>query len=709
MSAMNRQLLVLVLSACVSTQAIAETKIGFRQITIVEPVAVQRATAGEVTLRSNFTLDETHSVFFDRPGIEMTFAETEPKEAPRRGRGSDGTPFTFKINVPTDQTPGIYEVRVATSQAVSSVSQLLVTDLPVVREDEKADNGTLEKAMPVELPAAVSGRVERAEDVDMYRFAGKAGQSLTFNLYAQRVTEKIHGMVVRGPQIYLMDGLLTLYGPNGQVIAQNDNTFGGDPFLAATLPSDGDYTLEVRDARYAGSGRYAYCVEISERPHVFATLPMGVQRGTPAPLKLIGVNVADSSIVEVASAADEPLGWNPRTLALPQGESNSIALLDSDDPQIVASGKNLDRGSAVAVDLPVGVSGQLVQPDQVHWYSFDATKGQAYRFETQSQRRGLPLDTVIEVFDANGKRLAEADDGPQTKDSTLHWTAPADGTFYLSVRDLHARGGERFVYHLSAEPSGPDFELNGEYYYAQIAPGTNMMWFAKITRLNGFDGPVEITVEGLPEGVTQEPVSIPPKMNHCAILLKCDEKAPIGASLVSITGTADVDDGSGNTRQIVRQGRIVCEQQSSGGSQAKWPVNTSIVGVTKPLDLTSVTASPSEITLPPGGNAEIDVTIARTEGFTDAVTLAMSFDYFSSKLGEQLPPGVTVGKASKLRLAGNNLTGKVILEASTSAPPVERLPIAVLARVSITFSITTNYGSNPIYLTIPAKTETAKK
>src|SRR5690606_17997922 len=134
-----------------------------------------------------------------------------------------------------------------------------------------------------------------------------------------------------------------------------------------------------------------------------------------------------------------------------------------------------------------------------------------------------------------------------------------------------------------------------------------------------------------------------------------------------------------------------------------------IVGVTKPLDLTSVTAEPNEITLEPGGKAEIDVTIARSEGFTDPVTLAMSFDYFSNKLGEQLPPGVTVGKASSLRLAGGTLKGKVVLEASPTATPVEKLPISVLARVSITFSITTNYGSNPIYLTIPARAKTAQK
>ena len=102
----------------------------------------------------------------------------------------------------------------------------------------------------------------------------------------------------------------------------------------------------------------------------------------------------------------------------------------------------------------------------------------------------------------------------------------------------------------------------------------------------------------------------------------------------------------------------------------------------------------------PGEKQEITVRIERQKGFTDSVTLAMSFDYFTSKFGEQLPPGVTVGKASQLRLAGKVLEGKVVLEASDKALAVEKLPIAVLARVSITFSITTNYASNPIHLTV---------
>lgn len=680
------------------SQIHAETKVGFRQITIVEPVAIQRGTSQPMTLRSNFTLNGTHAVFFDRPGVTMTFAEKEPKDAPRRGRGSDGTPFLFDVTASPDAIPGVLELRVATDQAVSSVSHLKITDFPVVREDKKKVNNTRDAAQPVTVPAAICGRVERFEDVDFFTFEGKAGQQITLEMFAQRSTAGIHGMVVRGPLIYLMDSLLTLHGPNGQIVAQNDNFHGGDSFLAVTLPEDGTYAIEVRDARYAGSGRYVYCLEVSEQPFAHAVFPMAVQAGQKSPAIIVGHNLGEVASTELNGEGEA--GWSRQRLPVGDASTNPVSVFVSEHPQVVSDGNNTSVETAMPVELPVGLNGRFLEPDSVHVYQFEAKKDQYYRFEVESQRRGLALDSILEILDVNGKRIVESDDGLQTKDSKLYWKAPGNGKFYVTVRDLHGRGGERFLYHLRAEPAGPDFELSGEYYYAQLAPGTNMVWFAKINRLNGFTGPVEILVENLPEGVTAEPVTIPEGMIHCAIILQASPNAKLNASLVQVKGSAMVTGPDGKPEEIVHRGRITCEQQSSGGGQARWPIRTQIVGVTKPLDLLKVNASPSDISLKPGEKKEITVRIERNEGFTDPVTLAMSFDYFSNKYGEQLPPGVTVGKASKLRLSGKTLEGKVILEASDKAVPVKRLPLTVLARVSITFSITTNYGTNPVYLTV---------
>lgn len=678
----------------------AETKIGFRQITIVEPVAIQRGTTQKMTIRSNFTLNGTHAVFLDKPGVEMKFAEPKPKAAPRKGRGSDGTPFAFDVTASEDAQPGIFEVRVATDQAVSSVSHLIVTDFPVFHEDEAKPNNTIDTAAAVKVPVAICGRVERFEDVDNFSFTGKAGQQLTFDLRAQRATEAIHGMVVRGPLIYLMDSLMTLYGPNGQVVAQNDNFFGGDSFLSVTLPEAGKYTLEVRDARYAGSGRYVYCLEISDQPYAHAVFPLAIQQGQKTPATLVGHALGESNATSLIAQSKPELGWSRGRFESTNGLTNPVQFLVSEHKQIVASADNSATKTAQHLELPVGISGRFPERDGVHYFSFNANKQRYYKFDVHSKQLGLPLDSVLEIHSADGKRIAEGDDYLQTKDSKLFWKAPSDGKFFVSIRDLHGRGGERFLYHLSVEQTHADFEVHGEYYYAQVSPGIQMMWFAKINRLNGFDGPVDIIVENLPKGVTAQPVTIPKGMVHCAIILSAAKNASINATLARVTGRATIKKADGTEAVVTRRGRITCEQQSSGGGQARWPIHTQLIGVTKPLDLLEVTASPQKLTLKPGEKVEIKVSVKRQAGFADPITLAMSFDYFRSKFGEQLPPGVTVGKASKLRLSGKNLEGTIVLEASTKAVKVQDLPIAALARVSITFSITTNYASNPVFLTV---------
>ena len=692
-----RVLLALALISSVGVTT-AEVKVGFRQLGSTFPVVVQRGQASEITIRSNYTLDGAYSVLFDRPGITSKFLETKPIPAPRGGRGRPGTPFRFEVTVPHDQRTGIYEYRVATPNAVSSVAHLLVTDLPVTAEDVKKENGTPPSAQAVQIPVAVSGMCEKTEDVDCYSFHAQAGQSITFEVFAQRVTQAVHSMQ-SGNGTYLMDPILTLLTPTGQVIAQNDNYFGGDSCLTHTFQAEGDYVVSVRDARYIGNTKYVYCLQMSDRPWAEALFPMAVQRGQSATLSVIGHQLGETSVADVdTSGEDIEFGWQKTSVQVSGGLTNPVPLLVSEHKQVTAADGT--HSDAHAVTVPVGVSGRFTEAGQSHRFRFDAKKGTYYRFDVTANRVGTGLDAILELYDANGKKLTEADDGLQTKDPTLNFLAPADGELTVLIRDLHDRGGRRFQYHLAIEESGPDFEVHGEYYYSQLAPGTRMAWFARVNRLNGFTGPVQINVEGLPDGVSHEPVTIPSGLNHCLINLVADKDAKVSASLATVTGTATVTRPDGSEQRVTRSGRITCELQTQGGGQARWPIRTSIVGVTQPLDLLEVVATPTEVKLKRGGKVEFTIRIRRNEGFKEPVTIAMDFTYFSSVLGAQLPTGVTVSKESTGRLSGDTLEGKIVLEATDKALQVERLPIAVLARVPITFSITTNYASNPVYLTV---------
>ena len=697
-----RRLFLSVVVGCalaVSPAVRLDAAVGFRQLTTAFPCAVQVGQKATVQLRSNFTLDGTYQSFFVPAGPTMRLVETKPIDAPLTGRGRPGTPFKFEVSVPSNQMPGLHEFRLATPQAVSSVATLLVTPHPVVLEGTK-ENGTRDKAEPVTVPSAVCGVCDPSEDVDCFRFSGKSGERLTFQIYAQRITQSVHDMV--GKSGYHMDPILTLLSPTGQVVAMNDNYFGGDALLTAELAQDGEYALSVRDTRYGGDVRYSYCVEISRGLPAVATFPLVIERGKATDLEVLSAAGQNLGKTKVAPTKDAETGMVREPLLVDGIATNPASYGVAAVPQLVQETTNTQQ-TARDIKLPCGINGRLPHDGDEHWYAFEAKKDAYYLLEAESRKFRLPLDVVLEIYDAQGKKLGEADDLPLTPDAKQYFRAPADGKYLARVRDVNGRGGADFLYHLRVEPSGPDFELTGKLYYSMVAPGTRALWFINATRLNGFAGPIEIHVGGLPAGVRQVSVIIPAGMNYAPIVLEADKSAKVGAALVKITGRAQLDEaGKTASTEIVREAVVTCELQSQGGSQGHWPVQSSLVGVVEKLDLLNVEASPSELTLKPGAKAQLQVTITRNPEYKDPVGLEFTWQYFGSKLGEQLPPGVTLGKGSAARLSGNTLTGKMTLEAAKDALAVERFPIAVMAGVSVSFSIDTKYASNPVYLTVPA-------
>ena len=61
-----KPILSVALLFAMSLPQVAVAGIGFRQLTTIQPVAVQRGTDRIVQLRSNFTLDDSYATFFDR-------------------------------------------------------------------------------------------------------------------------------------------------------------------------------------------------------------------------------------------------------------------------------------------------------------------------------------------------------------------------------------------------------------------------------------------------------------------------------------------------------------------------------------------------------------------------------------------------------------------------------------------------------------------
>jgi len=106
---------------------------------------------------------------------------------------------------------------------------------------EKEPNNTPEQAQPLSFPATINGGFQERGDVDRYRLAVRAKETLTITVEA-RDLDSYADVTVR---------ILDTSGKT--LISEDDMRTSRDPQLTWTARMDGDYSIEVRDL--AGGSR----------------------------------------------------------------------------------------------------------------------------------------------------------------------------------------------------------------------------------------------------------------------------------------------------------------------------------------------------------------------------------------------------------------------------------------------------------------------
>jgi hypothetical protein len=132
-------------------------------------------------------------------------------------------------------------------------------------------------------------------------------------------------------------------------------------------------------------------------------------------------------------------------------------------------------------------------------------------------------------------------------------------------------------------------------------------------------------------------------------------------------------------------------------------VNLQTVAVTEPSDILRVEVSPLKISLRPGEEVKIDVTIQRRQDYDKSVSLDVKLQHLGSVFGDPLPPGVSIIGGKSKTLIGTGSKGHIVLKADAKAAPIEAVPISALAHVSINFVVKVSYSSPPILLSVAKK------
>lgn len=676
----------------------AKAQTSYPMLVSLKPVAAQAGQASEHSLQSIHSMYGATQIVVTGTGVT---GEILTKMEP----GKDGKPpnlqqIQVKFTVAPDARPGARDFRIIGPTGPSTIGQLLVVTDPVI--SEKDPNDTREQALPVMLPAVLCGTIEKGEDVDLFKFTVSEPSTWSFHVQAMRLEDKIHDLQTH------VDPIITIRSANGSTIAAADNRYAADPLLKCRIEHPGEYFVEIRDVRYEGNPNWVYAVEANARPFVTTVYPPAVEPGTTASLQLNGWEPTEAANIQWAVPAELSLGIERFPLPGPHGPTNPVAIVINNLPPVLeATGDNNAAASGQKVAVPSGISGRIESDSDIDCYTFEAKKGDLLAIELISRRAGSMLDPIISILNDKSGRLIENDDlragNVLSQDAAIEsWTAPADGSYTIEVRDLHLRGGADFVYHLRLTQPEPTFTLTLDSDKTPIVPGGCTPIFVRVTRKNGFDGEIALDIEGLPAGVTATCGRILKGATDGAIILQADPTATAGPTNVVVRGRSSWKVGEA-TRELIVQAQPLQEIYMPGGGRSHWPMELHTLALAPKSDLLSIKVTPSEVTLKPGESVSLDVEIVRAEGFDKNVTLDMVFQHLGGVFANPLPPGVKIdAKASLTALSAKETKGKIVLTADAKAAPVEKQLACVMGHVSINFVMKSATCSPPVWVTVAA-------
>lgn len=476
---------------------------------------------------------------------------------------------TVEVTLAADAEPGRRELRVETPRGVSNPLAFYVGRLPEFREQESEPTfepkDFLEGLVhypprtetPITLPAVVNGQIIPREPYMLYYSSERftPGATDRFRFEARKGQQLVIAASARELIPYLADAVpgwfqatLALYDAKGREVAYDDDyRFQPDPVLFFKVPEDGQYVVEIKDAIYRGRPDFVYRITLGELPFITGIFPLGGPAGAATTVKLAGWNLpADALTID---AKDLTPGRHP--LAVRKGEMISNALPFSADtlPEGFEQEPNDATPTAQAVTLPTIINGRIDRPDDWDVFRFEGRAGQELVAEVDARRLESPLDSVLELLDAGGGRLAFNDDQEDKfddlrthhADSLIRCTLPKDGIYYVRLGDAQHHGGPQSAYRLRLSGPRPDFAL-------RVAPSciNAITWRLNpiavyALRKDGFNGEIALHFKDDPFGLALSGGVVPEGVDQIRLTLAVAQLLSADPVRLCLEGRALID------------------------------------------------------------------------------------------------------------------------------------------------------------------------
>jgi hypothetical protein len=489
-------------------------------LTNLSPRGGERGKPIEVTVAGANLTPQTRLLL---PFKATTTPLPDPKPNPAQIR--------FQVVIDPAVPPGAYPVRVATDDGVSSLALFSVDVLPTVLELE--DNSTFDKAQKVAPPVVVDGQCAGG-DVDYFRFPAHKGQRFVIEAESARLGSGVL------PQLRVTDDRQRL------IAADDTQALQGDARVVFTAAADGDYVVEISDTRYKGGAPPHYRLRIADYDVIEEVFPLGGRRGAATTFSLRGPGLAPD-LQLTRTLDDGPFrgmaSLSPDAPVRPGAPPLRLAV--GDLPERIWEKPSGADPRALDVLPPLTINSRLDRPGDVDRCQFAVAPGERYRIAIEAADLGSRLDGVLRVTDAAGTQLAVVDDvdlpaapgqpAAKTPDPSLDFTVPAGVTLLrLEVRDQRGRGGVNFGYRLTIEPTAADFVVRQPVSEVNVPRGGSALLTVPVVR-RGYNGPLQVTVPGLPPGVTVQGGEVPAGATAAVLTLSAEGSAALPAGMVELT------------------------------------------------------------------------------------------------------------------------------------------------------------------------------
>jgi len=425
---------------------------------------------------------------------------------------ADGKPENNKyvVTIAADAPQGIHEALLMTRLGISSSRVFSVSTLPEVSQTPHTT--TLAKAMTLDIPS-ICNAVMSEKSIDHFAFEAQKGRRYVVNCDSRGIDSKL-------------DAVLIIADSEGRdVIVERRG--GAIDFTAEV---DGMHIVKVHDLTFKGGPAYFYRLSVQELP------------------------LSDSAPVFASTKTVSSFSWPPQGLVAGSLQSE----IEPNNLQVQAQ----------KISLPCDISGSFFPAADVDTFEFEGVKGESWWLEIASERLGRPTDPsmiVQHVSISEGRELitdvAEfsdiaspvklssngyAYDGPPYDGGSLDILGKLeiknDGVHRIQLSDLFGgtRIDERNVYRLIVRKAAPDFALaawglhmelrNGDRNALSkplaLRGGITMSLEVVALRRDGFDGDIELVMEGLADGVTAQGLKIPAGKTRGVMLITANDKAP---------------------------------------------------------------------------------------------------------------------------------------------------------------------------------------